>query len=110
MATMKSKPDAARPTASRILFRRFFEGNPKAIAELEQARRELSLGDRLRAMREARGLSQAQLAELADTSPSAISRMEQADYDSYTIKSIKKVAAALDCHIGVVIVDDSVSA
>lgn len=50
----------------------------------------------IRELREARGLTQAQLARRARTSQSAISRLEDADYDALKLETLRKVAAALD--------------
>jgi transcriptional regulator with XRE-family HTH domain len=55
---------------------------------------EAILGANVRALREARGLTQAQLGELAGVSDQLIGRVERADNQA-TLKSIKKVAAAL---------------
>lgn len=55
---------------------------------------EAILGANVRALREARGLTQAQLGELAGVSDQLVGRLERADSQT-TLKSIKKIAAAL---------------
>jgi transcriptional regulator with XRE-family HTH domain len=50
----------------------------------------------IRSLRKARGLTQAKLAELAGMKQSAVSRIEQAEYASWTWGTLGKVAEALD--------------
>jgi ribosome-binding protein aMBF1 (putative translation factor) len=45
-------------------------------------------------MREAGGLTQAQLAERAGTTQSAIARLEDAEYTAHSLQTIEKIAAA----------------
>ena len=52
------------------------------------------LASQIRVLREQRHLSQAQLGILIGTQQSGVSRMEHADYAAWSIKSLKKVAAA----------------
>jgi DNA-binding XRE family transcriptional regulator len=42
------------------------------------------------------GLTQKQLAKLAGTTPSVISRLEDADYDGHSLAMLRRIAAALD--------------
>lgn len=49
----------------------------------------------IRALRKARGLRQAEVAEMADTGQSAISRIEKADYDGWTYKTLIGIADVL---------------
>ena len=46
--------------------------------------------------RAAAGLSQKQLARLAGTTQSAISRLEDGDYDRHSLAMLERIAAALD--------------
>src|SRR5262249_14440062 len=48
------------------------------------------------ALRKARELTQAKLADLSGMKQSAVSRIEQAEYASWTLATLFKVAAALD--------------
>lgn len=63
---------------------------------IEAERRRFAIGEMIRELREARGLTQAQLARRARTSQSAISRLEDADYAALKLETLRKVAAALD--------------
>lgn len=53
------------------------------------------LGEFVKETRTKRGLSQAELAKLADLSPSFICRIEKGDYKSVTIASLNKLSRAL---------------
>jgi ribosome-binding protein aMBF1 (putative translation factor) len=62
---------------------------------LRRERARLAAGELVRQAREARGLTQAELARLIGSSQSAISRIEDADYAGHTIETLRKVAKAL---------------
>ena len=53
------------------------------------------LSDYVKSTRSKRGLSQAELAKLADLSPSFICRIEKGDYKSVTLASLNKLSRAL---------------
>jgi transcriptional regulator with XRE-family HTH domain len=53
------------------------------------------LGDYVKETRSKRGLSQAELAKLADLSPSFICRIEKGDYKSVTVASLNKLSKAM---------------
>jgi ribosome-binding protein aMBF1 (putative translation factor) len=79
--------------ASEIMDRLFFNA-PERRADLEQTRREMALGMKIRRIREEAGLTQQQLADRIDTHGSAISRIEDADYDKHSMDTLQKVATA----------------
>jgi transcriptional regulator with XRE-family HTH domain len=54
-------------------------------------------------LRKRRGLSQKQVAEMTGTKQPAISRAEQADYESWNIKTIRSYAEKLDARVRVLI-------
>ena len=62
---------------------------------LEEERQRVALGDLIRQLREAKHLTQAQLARKVGTSQSAIARLEDANYTGQKLGTIAKVAAAL---------------
>jgi len=65
-------------------------------AALAAERRRFAVGELIRKTREARGLTQQELAERACTSQSAIARIEDADYDALKLETLRKIAAALE--------------
>jgi ribosome-binding protein aMBF1 (putative translation factor) len=90
-------PKPRRTTSAReIITRRFYEGRPHRLAEREQTHREMALGMKIRRLREEAGMTQRALARKIGTQPSAISRIEDADYDGHSMSLLQKVADALD--------------
>lgn len=78
-----------------ILERRHYT-SPKRRADLERARIHAKLAQEIYARRKALGLTQAELAKRANTSVSAICRLEDADYDGHSLNVAVRVMAALD--------------
>lgn len=89
-----------RTTSAReILRRRIYDGQEERIAEREQTAREMSLGMKIRRIREEAQMTQRELAEKIGTQASAISRIEDADYDSHSIALLARVAEALEMRL-----------
>src|ERR1051326_2787537 len=82
--------------AVEILHRRYYEGKPKRIAELEQQRADDEIARQIYALREKAGLTQKRLADLVGTTPSVISRLEDSDYEGHSLTMLKRIAAALN--------------
>jgi len=97
MATRQTK----RPTtlAREILHRRLYRARPDRLEQLDQTRREMALGMKIRQVREDAGLTQQQLARMIGAQPSAISRIEDADYDGHSVSLLERVAEALDLRL-----------
>lgn len=57
------------------------------------------LAYRLHQLREGRGWSQAELARRMGTSQQAISRLEQGDHDGVTLRTLARMAEALDAEL-----------
>ena len=87
-----------KPTtdAVEILHRRYFEGKPERLAELEEARANQDVALKIHELRETAGMTQAALAKLVGTTPSVISRLEDADYEGHSVTMLRRIAAALD--------------
>ena len=91
--------DSKTSDALEILYRRFYEGKPERIAELEEARVNDDVGRYIRELREEAGLSQEKLAELVGTTASVICRLEDADYEGYSLSMLNRIALAFDRRI-----------
>ena len=89
---MANKGKQGTRSATRILFDRLYRGSPERIASLKRTRKEMALGRQIRALREAQGLSQEHLAKALGTHAPAISRIEDADYDSHSLRILRKIA------------------
>jgi len=82
--------------AVEILHRRYYEGKPGRISELEEARAEDDLARKIYELREKAGLTQERLAKLVGTTASVISRLEDSDYEGHSLTMLKRIAAAMD--------------
>jgi len=69
--------------------------------ELMLAENALRLAMRISELREAAGLSQAELAAKVGTKQSQISRFENGDYSRFSVSSLAKIADALQCELKV---------
>ena len=78
-----------------IIDRRHYADHPERQAELEKARIHAKLAQEIYARRTKLKWTQAELAERAGTSVSAISRMESADYDGHSMNTFLRVMVAL---------------
>ncbi len=87
-----------KPTtnAVEILHRRYYEGRPERLATLEEERANAEIARKIYTLRTKAGLTQRQLAKLVRTSASAISRLEDADYEGHSLAMLRRIAAALD--------------
>lgn len=81
--------------AVKIVHRRFVAHDPEMQAALEEARLSARIARQIHQLRKERGLTQAQLAALVGTQPSAICRLQDEDYDGYTLSTLQRVAEAL---------------
>lgn len=72
--------------------------SPAAAAGLQRARRALELGERIRGLREARGVSQAELGRRIGSTQPAIARLE-AGRVSPTLETLDRVAGALEVEL-----------
>src|ERR1700736_2575730 len=93
MMIRKRKPSR---DAVEILQRRYYEGRPGRLAELERARAEDEIARKIYALRTEAGLSQRQLAKLVVTTASVICRLEDADYEGHSLAMLRRIAAALE--------------
>lgn len=79
-----------------ILHRHYYEGKPKRIAELEEARANDEVARKICELRTQAGLTQRELAKLVGTTASVICRLEDADYDGHSLAMLRRIAAALE--------------
>src|SRR6266404_3962451 len=87
--------------AVEILHRRYYEGKPRRLVELEQQRADDEIARQIYELREKAGLTQKRLAELVGTTASVISRLEDSNYEGHSLTMLKRIAAALNKKIRV---------
>jgi DNA-binding XRE family transcriptional regulator len=93
---MVKRKRLATTDAVEILYRRYYEGRPERVKELDEARANDSVARKLTSLRLRAGMTQRQLAKLVGTTPSAICRLENADYEGHSLAMLNRIAAALD--------------
>jgi len=79
-----------------LIHKRLYQGKPKRLAGLEEARASAEIARKIYALRTDAGLTQAELADLVGTSRSVISRLEDDDYDGHSLAMLRRIAAALN--------------
>ena len=79
--------------------------NPDLAATVNRERFNANIGQEIYAMRCAAGLSQKQLADRVGTHQSVIARLEDADYDSHSLKMLNRIAESLGKRIEIRFVD-----
>src|SRR6266571_4389362 len=80
----------------KILHKHFYAGRPNRLAALEEARANAEVALEIHALRKKAGLTQKQLAEMVGTTPSVISRLEDADYEGHSMAMLRRIATALN--------------
>jgi len=75
--------------------------DPRLRSAIRRQTRNLVVGEMIYAARVAAGLSQTQLAKLVKTTQSVISRLEDADYEGYSLTMLQRIADALTCRLEV---------
>ncbi len=81
--------------ALRHLRARYIGKNPVRLASLTQEHLNAGIAQAIYDLRTAAGLSQGELAKRVKTHPSAISRLEDADYGGHSLTMLRKIATAL---------------
>ena len=92
---MAKKKRKSTSDAVEILHRRYYEGHPERLASLEEERANLEIACKLYDLRDKAGLTQKELAKLVGTTPSVISRLEDADYEGHSLSMLDRIATAL---------------
>lgn len=82
-----------------IIFNKLYEGKPKRKAALEREYLNTRIARAIYDLRTEAGLTQKQLADLIGTQASAISRLEDADYDGHSLAILRKIAAVFSSRI-----------
>jgi transcriptional regulator with XRE-family HTH domain len=89
-----------------IIHRRFYEGRPERMVELEEARATAAIARRVYDLREKSGLSRRALARIAGVSEHLIRRLEEDDYEREPIEELQNVAHALGHRVDIRILPD----
>jgi DNA-binding XRE family transcriptional regulator len=94
MAKTNGKTRQRTADAVAVLHHRYFEGNPKKLALLEEERANVAVAKQIYDLREKAGLTQRELAKLVGTTASVICRLEDADYEGHSLAMLRRIAEA----------------
>lgn len=98
MSKARKKPTS---DAVEMLHKRYFEGNPQMLDLLENERQQAEIAQQIYDLRTAAGLTQRELAARVGTTASVICRLEDANYDRYSLAMLRRIAAALNSRVTV---------
>ncbi len=87
--------------AAKILHQRYVKNSRKRKESLQRERENLGIARQVYNLRTRANLSQKELADLVGTTQSAISRLEDADYDGHSLTMLRRIAAALNQRVQV---------
>lgn len=93
--------------AVEIFDRTFIKDDPKRLERLKKIREDLEIAGQIYNLRQQADLTQKELADLIGTSQSDISRLEDTDYDGYTLRMLQKIAVAIHCTLKVQFVPEN---
>lgn len=85
--------------AVQILHRRYYEGKPVRLKNLDETRANEGIARKICELRTAAALTQIQLARLIGTTASVVCRLEDADYKGHSLAMLRKIASALNQRI-----------
>jgi len=104
-----AKKKKTTSNAVKVLHKRYIGDNKKRLESLERERENLNIAEQIYELRMQAGLSQKQLAKLVGTTQSVISRLEDADYNGYSLAMLRKIGATLHQRVQVEFVPESAS-
>ncbi len=87
--------------AAVILQDRYYKEDSKRQASLERERVDAKIARNIYNYRTKNVLTQKQLTKMVNTTPSVVSRLENADYPGQSLKMLKRIAVAFDLRIEV---------
>ena len=96
MPDNKAKTVKPASDAVEVLHRRFYEGKPTRLKNLEEARANEEIARKIQELRAAAALTQTQLAKLIGTTASVICRLEDADYQGHSLAMVRRIGSALN--------------
>ena len=99
--TMAKARNKRTRDAVEILHERYFEGKLAMLELLEEERQQTEIAQQIHDLRTAAGLTQRELAARVGTTASVICRLEDADYDRYSLLMLRRIAAALQSRVSV---------
>jgi len=90
-----------------IMWRDHYEGRPDRIAAFEREKLNVAIAHAIYELRKQAGMTQAELAKVIGTQASAISRLENADYNGRSLSMLIKIASIFTGKVAMSIVPAS---
>ena len=81
--------------ALEIMHRHIYEGHPDREAGYNEVRADMEVALKIYDLRTKAGLTQKELAKMIGTTPSVISRLEDADYQGHSLAMLRRIAEAM---------------
>ena len=92
---MKAK-NKKTTNATEIMHKRYIKGNKKRLKYIEEEAQRIEIAQQIYDLRIQAGLNQKDFAARVGMKQSVISRLESADYRGYSLKTLEKIARAMD--------------
>jgi DNA-binding XRE family transcriptional regulator len=92
--------------ALQYAFNRYIGTDPARIESFEEEVVDAELARKVFDLRTGAGLTQRELAKLVGTTPSVISRLEDADYEGHSLAMLRRIAGALGKRVEIRFVTD----
>lgn len=86
------------------LFEQEIKNDPSLELRLNKISRAIDIAVQIYTLRKEKNLTQAQLATIAHVRQSNIARLENADYEGYSKKTLEKIAKALDVDLAIFLI------
>lgn len=90
----------------RYLHKEIIGDNRERLSSLENERANADIAQKIYDLRSSANLTQAELAELVETTPSVICRLEDADYEGHSLSLLRRIAAALHKRVVIEFIDE----
>ena len=90
-----ARPSRFQSETLQYFWDRYIGEDPEHVGEYEQAAADVDIARAIYNMRAQAGLTQRQLAKKVGTTPSAICRLEDADYEGHSLAMLRRIAEAL---------------
>ena len=91
--------------AIEIMNHRLLKNDPAALARVQERVEKILVARQIYDLRTEVGLTQQELAERVGTKATAISRLEDADYQGHSLSMLRRIAAALGKEVRIQFVD-----
>jgi ribosome-binding protein aMBF1 (putative translation factor) len=90
------RKSALQSSSLKFAYKRYIGNNPEKAQAFEEELANADVARRIFSLRTKAGLTQKELAKHVGTTPSVISRLEDADYKGHSLAMLRRIARALN--------------